>query len=158
MSIKISYKKQINEKLIKNYVLFSDDNFKIHSLNEMALANKASFIKEIIKKNESKKSKFLAFNINSIQRIILISFKKKTNSLENEKIGADFYNFIKSNSFFNLTLIEKNIRVARKNNSNILEEFLHGAELKSYEFNKYKSKKKNLLIKINISVSKKLQF
>ena len=155
MSIQISYKKQINEKLIKNYVLFSDDNFKIHSLNEMALANKASFIKEIIKKNESKKSKFLAFNINSIQRIILISLKKKTNSLENEKIGADFYNFIKSNSFFNLTLIEKNIREARKNNSNILEEFLHGIELKSYEFNKYKSKKKNLLIKINISVSKK---
>ena len=155
MSIQISYKKQINEKLIKNYVLFSDDGFKIDALNEMTLGNKASFIKEIIKKNESKKSKFLAFNINSIQRIILISFKKKTNSLENEKIGADFYNFIKSNSFFNLTLIEKNIRAARKNNSNILEEFLHGAELKSYEFNKYKSKKKNLLIKINISVSKK---
>ena len=117
MSIQISYKKQINEKLIKNYVLFSDDGFKIHSLNEMTLGKKASFIKEIVKKNESKKSNFLAFNINSIQRIILISLKKKTNSLENEKIGADFYNFIKSNSFFNLTLIEKNIRAARKNNS-----------------------------------------
>jgi leucyl aminopeptidase len=155
MSIKISYKKQINEKLIKNYVLFSDDGFKIHALNEMTLGNKASFIKEIIKKNESKKGNFLAFNINSIQRIILISLKKKTNSLENEKIGADFYNFIKSNSFFDLTLVEKNIKAARKNNSNILEEFLHGIELKSYEFNKYKSKKKNLLIKINISVSKK---
>ena len=156
MAIQISYKKQINEKLIKNYVLFSDDGFKIHSLNEMTLGKKASFIKEIIKKNESKKSNFLAFNINSIQRIILISLKKKTNSLENEKIGADFYNFIKSNSFFNLTLIEKNIRTARKNNSNILEEFLHGIELKSYEFNKYKSKKKNLTIKIDISVSKKM--
>ena len=101
MAIQISYKKQINEKLIKNYVLFSDDGFKIHSLNEMTLGKKTSFIKEIIKKNESKKGKFLAFNINSIQRIILISLKKKTNSLENEKIGADFYNFIKSNSFFN---------------------------------------------------------
>ena len=155
MSIQISYKKQINEKLIKNYVLFSDDGFKIDALNEMTLGNKASFIKEIIKKNESKKGNFLAFNINSIQRIILISLKKKTNSLENEKIGADFYNFIKSNSFFDLTLVEKNIKAARKNNSNILEEFLHGIELKSYEFNKYKSKKKNLLIKINISVSKK---
>ena len=113
MSIQISYKKQINEKLIKNYVLFSDDGFKIHSLNEMTLGNKASFIKEIIKKNESKKDNFLAFNINSIQRIILISLKKKTNSLENEKISADFYNFIKANSFFNLTLIEKNIRGAK---------------------------------------------
>ena len=155
MSIQISYKKQINEKLIKNYVLFSDDGFKIDALNEMTLGNKASFIKEIIKKNESKKGNFLAFNINSIQRIILISLKKKTNSLENEKIGANFYNFIKSNSFFDLTLIEKNIIAARKNNSNFLEEFLHGIELKSYEFNKYKSKKKNLLIKINISISKK---
>jgi len=52
MSIQISYKKQINEKLIKNYVLFRDDGFKIDALNEMTLGNKASFIKEIIKKNE----------------------------------------------------------------------------------------------------------
>ena len=122
---------------------------------ELTKLKNYKFNKIYDKKNESKKGKFLAFNINSIQRIILISLKKKTNSLENEKIGADFYNFIKSNSFFNLTLIEKNIRTARKNNSNILEEFLHGIELKSYEFNKYKSKKKNLTIKIDISVSKK---
>ena len=52
MAIQISCKKQINEKLIKNYVLFSDDGFKIHSLNEMTLGKKASFIKEIVKKNE----------------------------------------------------------------------------------------------------------
>ena len=50
----------------------------------------------------------------------------------------EFYNFIKLNSLFNLSLIEKNIVEAKKNNPNILEEFLHGIELKSYEFNKYK--------------------
>ena len=58
------------------------------------MANKVSFVNEIIKKNESKNKKFLAFNLNSNQKIILVSIKKKPTSLDNEKIGAEFYNFV----------------------------------------------------------------
>jgi len=155
MHIKITYKKANRHKLIKTFVLFAAEGFKAHALNKTSLANKAIFVNEVIKKNESKNKKFLAFNLNSNQKIILVSIKKKPTSLDNEKIGAEFYNFIKVNSLFNLTLIEKNIIEAKKNNENILEEFLHGIELKSYEFNKYKAKKKDLTININISGRKK---
>ena len=157
MPIQVSYKKNINDKLIKNYVLFSDESFKICSLNKISLGKKGLFINELIKKNVVKNKKFLTFNLNSRQRITLISLKKKLTSLNNEEVGAEFYNFIKENSFFNLTFIENNIQGSQIYSFN-LNDFLHGIELKSYEFNKYKTKKKNLKIKINISVSKKILF
>ena len=37
MSIKITFKKNISNKLIKNYVLFSNDDFKINALNSLLL-------------------------------------------------------------------------------------------------------------------------
>ena len=156
MPIKITYKKGISDKQIKTFVLFTEDGFRAHGINKTTLANKTTFVNKIIKKNESKNKEFLAFNLNSDQKVILVSIKKKSDSLDNEKIGAEFYNFIKSNSLFNLTLVEKNIIEAKKNNSNLLEEFLHGIELKSYEFNNYKTKKKDLVISINISANKKI--
>ena len=154
MAIQVTYKKQINDKLIKNYVLFSNESFKIYNLNQISLKKREFFINELIKKNRIKNNKFLSFNLNTSQKVILISLKKKLNTLDNEKFGAEFYNFIKSNSLFNLTFLENNIK-GSINNKLKLEDFLHGAELKSYEFNRYKSKKKDLDIKINVLISKK---
>ena len=156
MPIKISYKKTITDKVIKTFVLFVEEAFREHVLNNTPLANSSSFVSEIIKKNQNKNKKFFAFNLNASQKVILVSIKKKSNSLANEKIGAEFYNFIKSNLLLNLTLFENNINHAIKNNQNFLEEFLHGIELKSYEFNKYKTKKKNLIINIDISARQKI--
>ena len=39
MSIKISYKKGIQEKLVENYVLFANEDFKINGLNKLPLGN-----------------------------------------------------------------------------------------------------------------------
>ena len=100
MAIQVSYKKQINDKLIKNYVLFSNESFKIYNLNQTSLKKREFFINELIKKNRIKNSKFLSFNLNTSQKVILISLKKKLNTLNNEKFGAELYNFIKSNSLF----------------------------------------------------------
>ena len=76
MHIKITYKKANRHKLIKTFVLFAAEGFKAHALNKTSLANKAIFVNEVIKKNESKNKKFLAFNLNSNQKIILVSIKK----------------------------------------------------------------------------------
>ena len=89
-----------------------------------------------------KKKKFLLFNLKPRQKIIIIKIKKNQSSLENEKIGAEFYNFVKQNSLFNFTLLENNILETNIKNKFFLEEFLHGAQLKSYIFEKYKTKKK----------------
>ena len=51
MSIKISIKKSISPKLVKNYVLFCDENFKINGLNNLNLKKKIQKIKEKLNKN-----------------------------------------------------------------------------------------------------------
>ena len=54
MSIKISYKKAINEKTIKNYVLFSNEEFKINGLNKLLLAKNSNQVNKTIKSNKGK--------------------------------------------------------------------------------------------------------
>ena len=155
MTVQISYKKTVNEKSIKNYVLFSDENWKIYGLNSILLIKRSSsFISKLIKENSNKKDKFLKFNLNSSQKIILVK-TKKTTTLDNERSGAEFYNFIKSNSILSLTLLEKNINEIQPKNKNFLDEFLQGTQLKSYEFSKYKTKKKSKTVEINISIKNK---
>jgi len=155
MSIKISYKKGISEKLIKNYVLFANEEFKVNGLSKLSLSKQSNQINKTINSNSSKKKDFLSFNLNPSQKIILIKLKNNQSALENEKKGAGFYNFIKLNFILNSTFLEKNIKETQSKNKNFLDEFLHGVKLKSYEFNKYKTKKKSETFEINISTKNK---
>ena len=156
MSIKISYKKGIQEKLVKNYVLFANEDFRINGLNKLPLGKQSSQINKIIKSNYSKKKEFIFFNHNSDQKIVLIKIKNNQTSTENEKKGANFYNFVKSNILKNLTFFDVNISETQNKNKNFIDEFLHGIQIKSYEFNKYKTKKENSEININICFRKKI--
>ena len=99
MSIKITFKKNISNKLIKNYVLFSNDDFKINALNSLPIEKNTAAINKTIKSLHIKNKDFIFFNLNPSQKIILIKVKNASTSLDNEKKGADFYNFIKLNSF-----------------------------------------------------------
>ncbi len=153
MSIKISFKKNIAPKYIKNYVLFVNHDFKINALGKLPLKKDSSFISKIIKSTIQKNKDFLTINFNSYQKIILVKIKNNQTTLENEKQGANFFNYIKSNSLTDLTFLEDNIKNTNSSNKLFLDEFLHGLELKSYNFNKYKSKKENETYKILISTS-----
>ena len=155
MSIKISIKKSFNPKLVKNYVLFCDENFKINGLNNLILKNQSSEINKTININKSEKKDFLIFNINSTQKIILVKIKKNNLAVDNEKIGANFFNFIKDNTIFDLYLFNNNIKTTSQKNNNFLDEFLHGVQLKSYVFKKYKSKKYKETFYFNISKDNK---
>jgi len=155
MSIKISIKKSISPKLVKNYVLFCDENFKINGLNNLGLKNHASEINKAISIDKSDKKDFLIFNINSTQKIILIKIKKNNTSVNNEKMGAKFFNFVKNNTIFDISLFNNNIKSTAQKNIDFLDEFLHGAQLKSYVFKKYKSKKDNEIFNFYISSDNK---
>ena len=139
MSIKITLKKDIKDKLVKNYVLFCDENFKINDLKKLPIKKQSSEIIKIIDSEKSNKKNFLLFNINSSQKIILIRIKKNQTSVDNEKIGAKFYDFLKSNTIFDVTLFGSNIQEFSIKNKLFLDEILHGVQLKSYVFKKYKS-------------------
>ena len=155
MSIKISIKKSISPKVVKNYVLFCNENFKINALSNLNLKNQSNFINKLINSNKLTKKDFLIFNITSIQKIILVKIKKNQSSLDNEKLGAKFFDFIKENTVFNLTLYNSNIRASSSNNLSFFNEFMHGLELKSYEFKKYKSKKDKEIFNFDISSDNK---
>ncbi len=159
MSIKISIKTSISENRIKNFVLFTDKEFKINGFSKISLAKQSSYINKIINSNKSKDQKFLTFNLNSYQKVILIKLENIVSSIDNEKKGAEFYKLIKSNSLFDLTFFDINIQETSNKNKNMLDEFFHGVKLKSYEFNKYKSK--NKIYKFNFDIlykNKKFNF
>ena len=110
MSIKISLKKIINNKEVKNYALFCDDNFKINGLNNLPIKNQSLEINKTVKLKKTDKKEFLLFNINSSQTIILIKIKRSQLSVDNEKIGAKFFEFLKSNSITDLSFFNNNIK------------------------------------------------
>ena len=155
MSIKINIKKNLNENKIKNYILFSDENFRIKGLEKLLLKKYSSLINKSIINNIIKDKNFILFNINPDQKIILVKIKNSKISIENEKIGAEFYDFIKFNSILSTTLIDNNIRDISNKNKTFLDEFIHGVQLKSYEFNKYKTKKEKQIFTIDILIKNK---
>ena len=65
MSIKITFKKNISNKLIKNYVLFSNDDFKINALNSLPIEKNTAAINKTIKSSYIKNKDFISFQINN---------------------------------------------------------------------------------------------
>ena len=153
MSIKISIKKNINNKDVKNYVLFSDENFNINGLRKYISNEEFSYITDLLKSSDLKKD-ILFFEINSKKIIYLVSIKKDLKTSDIENLGAKFHGFINFNKkddyFLNLDSINYK-------NKNFAGYFLHGLKLKSYEFNIYKSKKEKKLISINV-IGNKIRF
>ena len=140
MSIKITFKTGSNDRSVKNYVLFSDEEFRINGLSKLSISKSSNQISKLIISNKSKKKDFISFNLNSDQKIILIKIKNKLTATDNEKKGANFYNYLKSNLIFDVTFLTNNTNTTQSNNKTFIEEFLHGMQLKSYNFNKYKTK------------------
>ena len=116
MSIKISFKKNIGENKIKNYVLFSDENFKVLGLNNTILSKDSGIINKIIANDKIKDQRFLTFNLNSNQKVVIVKIKNNSSSIENEKTGAQFYNYIKEHQMNNSTLLENNFKEFVKKN------------------------------------------
>jgi len=146
MSVKINYSKKIISKSSSNLVLFTDEKFNITSLQKYTSSIEFSYIKDLLKTSDLKKSIFV-FEINSKKKIILISIKKDLKSFDIENLGAEFYRYInygKNSEYF----INSDSIIGK--HENFTDYFLHGLKLKSYEFNKYKTKKETRLIFINL--------
>ena len=69
---------------------------------------------------------------------MLISLKKNITNSEVENLGAKFYDFFKNSMTSNFKIYSETIQ---NNNSYLLGNFLHGFNLKSYTFEKYKTNK-----------------
>ena len=144
MSIKINYINGPLKKKSFNLVLFVDENFNVLNLKKHISASEYSFISDLLK-NKDIKEKILAFDLSSKKQIILVSIKKDIKISEIENLGAKFYDQfkdLKQNEFI------INSDTSSKQINNLVGYFLHGLMLKSYNFEKYitKKNKKNITI------------
>ena len=147
MSVQINYKNSVSKKNKPNLVLFVDEKFNISSIKKHILGSDYNFISDLIKKRDEKK-KILAFDISSKKKIILVSLKKNISNSEAENLGANFYDQFKNKKINEFNLESDTLLTQQKS---IIGYFAHGIKLKSYTFEKYKTKKnnKNFLIIIN---------
>ena len=146
MSIKINYIKKTIGKYSGNLALFSDEKFNINNLKKHLSNSEFSYISDLLKISDLKK-KLLVFEVNSKKKIVIISLKKDLKSFDIENLGAEFYgriNYGKNSEYF------LNTDSLTSKHENFIGLFLHGLKLKSYEFNKYKTKKETRVISINV--------
>ena len=146
MPIVINYKNSSLKRNSSNLLLFVDEKFNILTSKKYLSKPEFSYIKDLIKTKDLKK-KILIFDINSKRKIILISLKKHITSSDLENLGAKFYDLFTENSQNEFVLNSDTIPNRLKNSVGY---FLHGMRLKSYKFEKYKSKKnkKNFLVNV----------
>ncbi len=152
MAIKINYLKKTGIDTNANLILFSNEKFNINNLRKYLSNNEFSYISDLLKTCDLKKNLFV-FEVNSKKKIVLISIKKNLKTSDIENLGAEFHSRIdysKNSEYF----INSDSIIS--DHKNLLGYFLHGLKLKSYKFNKYKSKKDTTTISINVIGSKNM--
>ena len=146
MNIKINFKNQVFNKSSGNYILFTDEKFNISSLKKHISSSEYTYIFDILKTKDLKK-KIIPFEINSKKKKILVSLKKNLSNYDAQNLGAECYQILSETK-----IIEHNINSETIQNKlrNLIGHFLHGIRLKSYKFQKYKTKKDKKGININV--------
>tara|TARA_Y100000590_G_scaffold470229_1_gene662931 strand:- start:7755 stop:9224 length:1470 start_codon:yes stop_codon:yes gene_type:complete len=117
------------------------------------------FLKKIVKEKDKKKIHF--FDISEDKKCFVIIFKKKLINFEANDLGGSFRNLttsikqLKNISF----LVSDGLKNKDLSEEKLIAEFLYGYTLKSYSFDKYKTKKKsNSNIILNICTDKPEKF
>ena len=130
-----------------NKVFFVDEKFNISTLGKHISKSEYSFIQDLLKTRDNKK-KILSFDCSSKSKIILVSLKKDISSTDVENLGAKFFELFKTFSQNEYTLNSDSISIKLKS---LVGHFLHGLKLKSYEFDKYKTKKNKKYISLFVT-------
>ncbi|WP_440934910.1 leucyl aminopeptidase [Candidatus Pelagibacter sp.] len=154
MSIKINYKIGLSKNKSFNSILFVDEKFNLSRLKNYLSSSEYSYILDLLQTKDLKKE-ILSFDFNSKKKIILVSLKKNIKNNEIENLGAKFYDEFKSLKQSEFSL---NSDIISLNSNDIISHFLHGLRLKSYSFEKYKSKKNKNKISITVFGKKKISF
>ncbi len=150
MSIKINYLNKTGDKFSSNLVVFCNEKFNIKNLNKYLSESDYNYINDILKTSDLKKNLFV-FEVNSKKKIVLISIKNNLKASDIENLGAEFYGRV---NYGKNTEYSVNADSISGKYENFLGHFLHGLMLKSYQFDKYKSKKETRVITINVAGSK----
>ena len=136
MTVQVLYKNKAKLTSTGAITLFTEEKFQIKNLDRFLPKNSALYADKILKNKKNTKENIISFNINEKTTLILVSLKKDLKSSDVENLGAEFYNFIKKNSFKDLSIFCESLK--SKPGKDFIGRFVHGLKLKSYEFNIYK--------------------
>ena len=155
MIIKDNFSKFTNiSKFSGCIAFFTNEKLEITHLKKYLNSSDHKNLTVLLKnKSKNKKKGLLSFDLNPNQKIILIPLKKNQKSNETEKLGAKLTDFLNSEEEEVTHIVSDTISVNLKPDT--IYEFLHGMRLKSYSFDRYKSKKESNSLKVNITSSKK---
>ena len=97
-------------------------------------------------KFKKKREKIISFDISEKNKVLFIIVKEKLVSNNFEELGANFYSFIKTNKIDKVNLYADTLKSFKsyKKNTELILNFIHGFNLKSYSFDKYKTQNKNI--------------
>ena len=148
MTLKIKYLDGKKGSLKNNAIILAKES-KISDFKGIFDDKTNQKIINFLKNNKKTKSnKIFSLNLDFDQKLIIILIANKNNQIQSEKLGAKFYDYVKKNDVNDVLIIGSNFSSVMQKIK--CDSFLHGAELKSYEFNLYKSKKKKIKIYILI--------
>tara|TARA_B100001173_G_scaffold142566_1_gene123750 strand:- start:4527 stop:5984 length:1458 start_codon:yes stop_codon:yes gene_type:complete len=146
MPIQINYKSSDFKKITNNLIVFADEKFDVRPLKKYISSSELSYIADLLKNSDLSRNLFV-FELNSKKKIVLISIKKNLKSFDIENLGSELYTRL---NYGRNSTYEINTDTITGKYNNFLSYLLHGFTLKSYEFNKYKTKKEIRLITLNI--------
>ena len=146
MSVKINFENNKLKKTSSNMVLFVDEKFNTNPLKKHVSSSELTYIVDLLKTSDLKKN-LLVFELNSKKKIILVSIKKNIESYDIENLGGEFYGCINYGKNSEYYISTSTVIIQYKD---FIGHFLHGIKLKSYKFDKYKTKKEKRIISINI--------
>ena len=130
MSLKINYLDK-KKSLHNNRAIFIYSNIKISGFQGDFDDQIKHKIQNFLKTSKNlKDNKIIALNEDFDKKLIIIFVGNASNELESEKLGAKFFDFVKQNEVNNIY-----IKAPLDNDIINFNSFIHGAELKSYEFN-----------------------
>jgi len=146
MNIKINFKNRVFNKSSGNLILFVNEKFNVSTLKKYISNSEYTYISDLIKTKDLKK-KIISFEINSKKKIILVSFQKNFSNFDAQNLGAKCYTILSDSK-----MTEHNVNSETIDNKsiNLIGHFLHGMRLKSYKFEKYKTKKNKKNIIVNV--------
>ena len=155
LEIELTYKKQNNN---QSSLVFCDKDFNLFGLNKYYTSQEITYIRKYALLTKNKKD-ILIYDIKPDHKIILIKINEIKSRINNEKLGGKALKAIEINNISEINLIHDNIYKFFIQNELFLNEFLHGLQLKSYNFEKYKSKlkKHKILITIPKNLKNKIQ-
>ena len=126
---------------------FLNENLDFRAENKIFSAqtlNKIQVYLKNLKSNKIKK-KIISFDISEKNKALFIIVKEKLLPNDFEKMGANFFSYVKMSKISKINFYSDTLKLVKfyQKNTKLISNFIHGFNLKSYSFDKYKTKDKN---------------